>query len=191
MLFRSKANSMTKPLASSPSSNNHHQMSEQLANIFRESLQNQQNSKLTQSSSNMSNISENDTSILVRHHTKIIEILEFIIERIAQFETNIEKTPAPDNNQKFLHFTSKQINLSAKQDISAMKVQTVKILSNLSTLKAANNLRLEILDYQKSFYKEAAKESSKLKDEAIIFGNSKDRYRTKKLAEILERHEID
>ena len=66
-----------------------------------------------------------------------------------------------------------------------------QLTTGLSTLKAANNLRLEILDYQKSFYKEAAKESSKFKNEAIIFGNSKDRYRTKKLAEILERHEVD
>ena len=66
-----------------------------------------------------------------------------------------------------------------------------QLTTSLSTLKAANNLRLEILDYQKSFYKEAAKESSKFKNEAIIFGNSKDRYRTKKLAEILERHEVD
>ena len=66
-----------------------------------------------------------------------------------------------------------------------------QLTTGLSTLKAANNLRLEILDYQKRFYKEAAKESSKFKNEAIIFGNSKDRYRTKKLAEILERHEVD
>ena len=66
-----------------------------------------------------------------------------------------------------------------------------QLTTGLSTLKAANNLRLEILDYQKSFYKEAAKESSKFKNEAIIFGNSKDRYRTKKLAEILERHEVE
>ena len=66
-----------------------------------------------------------------------------------------------------------------------------QLTTGLSTLKAANNLRLEILDYQKSFYKEAAKESSKYKNEAIIFGNSKDRYRTKKLAAILERHEIE
>ena len=66
-----------------------------------------------------------------------------------------------------------------------------QLTTGLSTLKAANNLRLEILDYQKSFYKEAAKESSKFKNEAIIFGNSKDRYRTKKLAEILERHEVN
>ena len=66
-----------------------------------------------------------------------------------------------------------------------------QLTTGLSTLKAANNLRLEILDYQKSFYKEAARESSKFKNEAIIFGNSKDRHRTKKLAEILERHEIE
>ena len=66
-----------------------------------------------------------------------------------------------------------------------------QLTTGLSTLKAANNLRLEILDYQKNFYKEAAKESSKFKNEAIIFGNSKDKYRTKKLAEILERHEVD
>ena len=66
-----------------------------------------------------------------------------------------------------------------------------QLTTGLSTLKAANNLRLEILDYQKSFYKEAAKESSKFKNEAIIFGNSKDSYRTNKLAEILERHEIE
>ena len=66
-----------------------------------------------------------------------------------------------------------------------------QLTTGLSTLKAANNLRLEILDYQKNFYKESAKESSKFKNEAIIFGNSKDKYRTKKLAEILERHEVD
>ncbi len=66
-----------------------------------------------------------------------------------------------------------------------------QLTTGLSTLKAAKNLRLEILDYQKSFYKEAAKEASKYKNEAIIFGNHKDRYRTNKLAEILERHEIE
>ena len=66
-----------------------------------------------------------------------------------------------------------------------------QLTTSLSTLKAATNLRTDILDYQKSFYKEAAKESTKFKNEAIIFGNTKDRYRTNKLAEILERHEIE
>ena len=66
-----------------------------------------------------------------------------------------------------------------------------QLTTGLSTLKAAVSLRLDILDYQKSFYKEAAKEASKFKNEAIIFGNIKDGYRTNKLAEILERHEIE
>ena len=66
-----------------------------------------------------------------------------------------------------------------------------QLTTGLSTLKAAVNLRSEILAYQKRFYKEAAKEASESKKEAIIFGNTKDRYRTNKLAEILIRHEID
>ena len=66
-----------------------------------------------------------------------------------------------------------------------------QLTTGLSTLKAAANLRLDILDYQKSFYREAAKEAGKFKQEAIIFGNTKDRYRTNKLAEILRRHEIE
>ncbi len=66
-----------------------------------------------------------------------------------------------------------------------------QLTTGLSTLKAAASLRLDILDYQKGFYEEAAKEASKFKNEAIIFGNNKDRYRTNKLAEILERHEIE
>ena len=66
-----------------------------------------------------------------------------------------------------------------------------QLTTGLSTLKAAASLRLDILDYQKSFYIEAAKEASKFKNEAIIFGNTKDSYRTNKLAEILERHEIE
>ena len=66
-----------------------------------------------------------------------------------------------------------------------------QLTTALSTLKAAVNLKLEILDYQKWFYKEAAKEAIKYKNESIIFGNNKDRYRTNKLAEILIRHEIE
>ena len=66
-----------------------------------------------------------------------------------------------------------------------------QLTTGLSTLKAAVNLRLEILDYQNKFYKNAADEASKFKNEAIIFGNSKDSYRTNKLAEILRRHEIE
>ena len=66
-----------------------------------------------------------------------------------------------------------------------------QLTTGISTLKAAVNLRLEILNYQKTFYLDAAKEASKFKSESIIFGNPKDKYRTNKLAEILRRHEIN
>ena len=66
-----------------------------------------------------------------------------------------------------------------------------QLITAISTLKAAVNLRSDILNYQKGFYVEAAKESSKFKKEAIIFGNAKDSHRTNKLAEILRRHEIE
>ena len=65
-----------------------------------------------------------------------------------------------------------------------------QLITAISTLKAAKILRTDILRYQKEFYKNSSIESNKLKNEAIIFGNLKDSYRTNKLAEILERHEI-
>ena len=62
--------------------------------------------------------------------------------------------------------------------------------TGISTLKAANNLRKDILEYQKIFYINASKEAEKHKNQSIVFGNYKDSYRTKKLAEILNRHQI-
>ena len=62
--------------------------------------------------------------------------------------------------------------------------------TGISTLKAANNLRRDILEYQKIFYINASKEAKKHKNQSIVFGNYKDSYRTKKLAEILNRHQI-
>ena len=66
-----------------------------------------------------------------------------------------------------------------------------QLTTGISTLKAAVNLRLDILNYQKKFYLDAAKEAIKFKSESIIFGNPKDKFRTNKLAEILRRHEIN
>ena len=65
-----------------------------------------------------------------------------------------------------------------------------QLITAISTLKAAKSLRADILSYQKEFYKNSSIVSNKLKNEGIIFGNLKDSYRTNKLAEILERHEI-
>ncbi len=57
----------------------------------------------------------------------------------------------------------------------------------ISTLEAAHDLRIEILDYQRNFYKNARNEAKK---DAIIFGDEKDAAKTYHLAEILLRHKI-
>ena len=60
----------------------------------------------------------------------------------------------------------------------------------LSTLEAANNLRVEILKYQHDFFKNAREEAKKTGNKAIVFGNEKDAARAYHLAEILNRHKI-
>ena len=58
----------------------------------------------------------------------------------------------------------------------------------LSTLKAAKEMRVKLLDYQREFYQYARKEAE---NGAYIFGNSKDASSAYHLAEILKRHQIE
>ncbi len=60
----------------------------------------------------------------------------------------------------------------------------------LSTLEAANALRKDLLDYQRSFYNSARAEGNKGRDKAIVFGNPKDASTSYRLAEVLQRHDI-
>tara|TARA_Y100000991_G_scaffold72507_1_gene54530 strand:- start:21794 stop:24331 length:2538 start_codon:yes stop_codon:yes gene_type:complete len=65
-----------------------------------------------------------------------------------------------------------------------------QLTTAISTLRAANFLREDILEYQKLFYRNSAKQANKFKNESIIFGTTKDTYRVKKLAQILNLHEV-
>ena len=58
----------------------------------------------------------------------------------------------------------------------------------LSTLEAANNMRVQILEYQQDFFKNAEKRSCEKK--AIVFGDEKDAAKTYHLAEVLKRHQV-
>ncbi|MFH4967988.1 M14 family metallopeptidase [Gaetbulibacter sp. M240] len=60
----------------------------------------------------------------------------------------------------------------------------------LSTLNAALEMRVELLNYQQSFYQNARAEASKESNKAIIFGDEKDAAKTYHLAEILKRQKI-
>ena len=65
-----------------------------------------------------------------------------------------------------------------------------QLTTSISTIKAALDLKDEIIKYQNNFY-DASQKKNNHNDEYLIFGNEKDKYRTKKLAEILLRHQID
>ena len=60
----------------------------------------------------------------------------------------------------------------------------------LSTLEAAKTMRIEILNYQNDFYKNARSEASRENGKTIVFGDEKDAAKTYHLAEILKRHNI-
>ncbi|MFK5973936.1 MAG: M14 family metallopeptidase [Flavobacteriaceae bacterium] len=60
----------------------------------------------------------------------------------------------------------------------------------LSTIEAAKNMRIKLLEYQRDFYSTLRKETPKKKVKAIVFGDSKDVAKTWHLAEILHRHKI-
>ncbi len=60
----------------------------------------------------------------------------------------------------------------------------------LSTIQAAQNMRVKILNYQKDHYAAVRREAAASKTKAIVFGDSKDAAKTWHLAEILDRHKI-
>ena len=60
----------------------------------------------------------------------------------------------------------------------------------LSTLEAAKNMRVQLLNYQHDFFKNARNEATKENGKAIVFGDEKDAAKTYHLAEILKRHDI-
>jgi len=61
----------------------------------------------------------------------------------------------------------------------------------LSSLKAINEMREDLLNYQRQFYKDAAAEAAKDPVKAIVFGAGKDKTRAAALAEVIARQNID
>ncbi|WP_299555254.1 M14 family metallopeptidase [Seonamhaeicola sp.] len=60
----------------------------------------------------------------------------------------------------------------------------------LSTLKAAGDMRNELLSYQRDFFNTIRNENAKGSVKAIVFGDKKDQAKTYHLAEILKEHQI-
>lgn len=63
-------------------------------------------------------------------------------------------------------------------------------VTTLSTLEAAKNLRVRMLDYQRDFYKNAAAEANAGEVKAYVFGDAQDEEKTLRLVEMLLRQQI-
>ena len=57
-------------------------------------------------------------------------------------------------------------------------------------LKAAHELKKDLLDYQRDFYKQRPRRRCKNRDKALVFGNEKDAATAYRLSEVLVRHDI-
>lgn len=66
-----------------------------------------------------------------------------------------------------------------------------QLTAGLSTLKAAQMMREELLEYQFNFFETNRNLAQKERSNAIVFGDHTDPARTYHLAEILERHQIE
>ncbi|MGM0546659.1 MAG: M14 family metallopeptidase [Bacteroidota bacterium] len=66
-----------------------------------------------------------------------------------------------------------------------------QFLTSLSTWQASENLREEILNYQRDFYTESKREGSRADIEGYVFGSDDDKARTFHFAEMLKRHKVD
>ena len=65
-----------------------------------------------------------------------------------------------------------------------------QFVTALSTLKAAHELKKDLLDYQRDFYNNAREEGAKNRAKALVFGNEKDAATAYRLSEVLIRHDI-
>ncbi len=61
----------------------------------------------------------------------------------------------------------------------------------LSSLKAVNSMREDLLNYQRQFYKDAIADAAKDPIKSIVFGSTQDKARSFHLAEIMVRQKID
>lgn len=66
-----------------------------------------------------------------------------------------------------------------------------QFITSLSTLKAAQELRTEILDFQTNYYRTLKNEASKERSKHIVFGDEKDAAKTAYLASVLNKHKIN
>ena len=66
-----------------------------------------------------------------------------------------------------------------------------QVATSFSTIKAAQNLRTDLLDYQRRFYKDARNAARRDNEKAYVFVNEEDRSRLYHFMELLHRHQVE
>ena len=66
-----------------------------------------------------------------------------------------------------------------------------QFITTLSTLEAAKNMRKELLDWQREFYRSAMNDASLFPTKGYVFGDAADPAKTEIFATMLRRHQID
>ncbi|SHF94104.1 Zinc carboxypeptidase [Fodinibius roseus] len=66
-----------------------------------------------------------------------------------------------------------------------------QFLTSLSTLEAAQNLRVDILNYQRDFFEGSLQAGAEAPIDAYVFGTPYDRARTHHFVELLKRHRVE
>jgi hypothetical protein len=66
-----------------------------------------------------------------------------------------------------------------------------QVTTSFSTLEASTELRTDLLDHMRTFYREAEEEASNSSIKAYVVGDSNDKARTWHLADLLSFHDID
>ncbi len=82
------------------------------------------------------------------------------------------------------------IQSSMNGDLAFTATIRNQVLTSLSTFKAANAMREELLKYQQSFFKQALTDAQASSIKAYIVGGSPDIARTQRLAAMLQAHSI-
>lgn len=66
-----------------------------------------------------------------------------------------------------------------------------QFLTSLSTLEAAQDLRVDILNYQRDFFEDSRQAGAEAPTDAYVFGTPNDKARTYHFAELLKRHRVE
>ncbi|MDZ7692229.1 MAG: M14 family zinc carboxypeptidase [Balneolaceae bacterium] len=138
------------------------------------------------------------TEAIGEYHAEILDInkrLYFSKENYDDFYYGKGSTYPDINGSIGILFEQASSRSHAQESIhGVLKFPfTIKnqFLTTLSTLEASINLRPEILNHQRTFFREAEQQAQQNSIQAYVFGEDEDKARGYRLAEMMSRHDVE